>query len=220
VRPEYVRTIEFGYRTTLGKKLYFDISFYRSWYQYFIGYKIGAKVDWPVGTPFANKYTFYRVATNSKDEVVTMGYTAGINYFFKKQLGFDFNYSFNELDRKGSTDPLIPAFNTPRHKYNFGISGRDFIINFFGKRFDHWSYSINYKYVDGFLFEGSPQFTGFVPAYDMVDVQVSKSIPKTYCTLKLGANNVLNNKVIQVYGGPQVGRLVYFSILFDWSARR
>jgi hypothetical protein len=36
-------------------------------------------------------------------------------------------------------------------------------------------------------------------------------------TLKFGASNVLNNEVIQVYGGPRVGRMAYVSILFDFS---
>ena len=28
---------------------------------------------------------------------------------------------------------------------------------------------VNYKWVEGFLFEGSPQFTGSIPSYGLVD---------------------------------------------------
>jgi iron complex outermembrane recepter protein len=215
VKPEQVQTIELGYRTTIQKKLFIDISFYHSWYQNFIGYKIGAKVDWPSGNSLPLSYNVYRVATNSKDEVTTMGFSIGVNYFYKKYLGFSFNHSYNALDRHGSTDDLIPAFNTPTNKFNIGINGRDFPITLFSKKIEHLSYGINYKWVQGFLFEGSPQFTGDVASYDMIDAQVSKTIPQIHCTFKLGANNLLNNMVYQVYGGPLVGRLAYFSILLE-----
>ena len=220
VKPEQVQTIELGYRTTIQKKLFIDISFYHSWYQNFIGYKIGAKLDWPQFSPFLNNVNVYRVATNSKDEITTMGFTVGVNYFFKKQLGFSFNHSYNALDRHGSTDDLIPAFNTPLNKFNIGINGRDFSLRIFGKEIEHLSYGINYKWVQGFLYEGSPQFTGNVDTYDMVDAQVSKTIPKMHCTFKLGANNLLNNMVYQVYGGPQVGRLAYLSILLELDSHK
>jgi outer membrane receptor protein involved in Fe transport len=80
-----------------------------------------------------------------------------------------------------------------------------------------WGYGINWKWQQGFVFEGSPQFTGEVPAYGMLDFQANKYFPEEKMTLKFGASNVLNNEVIQVYGGPRVGRLAYVSILFDFS---
>jgi hypothetical protein len=68
------------------------------------------------------------------------------------------------------------------------------------------------------MFEGSPQFTGEVPAYGMLDVQVNKQFPVYRCTLKLGATNALNNRVFQVYGGPVVGRMIYLSLLFELNS--
>jgi iron complex outermembrane receptor protein len=216
VKPERVQTIEFGYRGSVyNDKLYFDLSYYYSRYEDFLGYKIGAKVDWPYGTPYLNDYQVYRVTTNSKDIVTTQGFTIGLNYFMKKYLGFVANYSWNKIDRGGSTDPVIPAYNTPEHKYNLGVNGRDIDTRIGDFAFRHWGYSINYKYQTGFSYEGSPQFTGYVNAYDMVDVQVNKKVPVWRCTFKLGASNALNNKVYQVYGGPQVGRLAYASVLFE-----
>lgn len=34
-------------------------------------------------------------------------------------------------------------------------------------------------------------------------------------TFKLGASNIFNQKNFQTYGGPRVGRLAYFSIIYD-----
>lgn len=215
IKPEQVKTIEFGYRTTLGKKLFIDANYYYSWYTNFIGYQIGADIDWPAASPFVNSINVYRVATNATTQVTTQGFTIGANYFWQKYLGFNANYSWNVLNLQENRDSLIPAFNTPEHKYNIGISGRNIDSRIGGLSIYNWGYSINYKWQEGFLFEGSPQFTGFVPAYSMVDAQINKKQEKWNCTFKLGASNLLNNQAIQVYGGPRVGRLVYFSILYE-----
>lgn len=217
IRPEQVKTIEFGYRSSLLKdKLYIDLNWYYSWYTHFIGYKIGALPNWPEGYPLpASAPRVYRVAANAEDQVTTTGFSAGINYFIKKYFGIAANYSWNELNRHGSDDELIPAFNTPAHKYNIGFNGRDFDIRFGRYTSASWSYGVNYKYQTGFVFEGSPQFTGYVPAYYMLDAQISKRIARLACTVKVGANNLTNNRTIQVYGGPLIGRLAYISVLFE-----
>ena len=36
-------------------------------------------------------------------------------------------------------------------------------------------------------------------------------------SIKMGASNILNNKVIQVYGGPFIGRMAYLSLSFDFK---
>ena len=47
------------------------------------------------------------------------------------------------------------------------------------------NFNINYKWVEGFQYEGSPQFTGTVPTYNLLDIQISKKIPKYHITLSL-----------------------------------
>ena len=82
-------------------------------------------------------------------------------------------------------------------------------------------FNINYKWIEGFIFEGSPQFTGNIPTYGLLDIQINKTFVKQNITLKIGSSNALNNKVIQVYGGPYIGRMTYFSLNFnlkgDWE---
>lgn len=215
VRPERVWTAEIGYRGTLFRHVYIDLNAYYSLYQHFIGYKIGIESDFNLsGLPENTRV--YRVATNSKDIVHTRGVSVQVSYFFKKYYTLSGNYTYNTLDRRGSTDDLIPAFNTPRHKFNVGISGRDIMMKL-GKKavLKNWGFSVNYKWIEGFLFEGSPQFTGTIPSYDMLDAQINYTWKKAHLMFKLGAQNLLNNKVYQVYGGPRVGRLAYFSIQFD-----
>ncbi len=231
IRPEKVKSVEVGYRTTFLKNIFFDASYYFSFYTDFIGYKLGAgDIVFDPATPnFISKLQFYRIAANAADLVTTQGFSAGLNYYFKKFYGLSGNYSWNELNKQGSEDPIIPAFNTPRNKYNIGFNGREIdsyftLLNFISDKLSfpvkNIGFSINYKWVQGFDYEGSPQFTGYVPSYDMVDLQVNKKVPAINTTFKVGASNVLNNMKYQVYGGPAIGRLAYFSVLVDLEAKK
>lgn len=218
LRPEEVKTIEVGYRASLFSHMFIDASYYYSWYRYFIGYKLGAVIDYNALFNRVTDFIVYRVASNTKDEVTTNGFSVGINYYFADYLSWNANYSYNKLDRRGSTDPIIPAYNTPQNKFNIGISGRDILLPKI--HLYHFGFSLNYRWVQGFLYEGSPQFTGFVPTYGKLDVQVNKEFPKIYMTLKIGASNVLNNLKYEVYGGPYVGRLAYVNAVFDFGKKK
>jgi len=151
----------------------------------------------------------------SENQVTTQGFALGANYYFKKYYSFNGNYSWNKLNKSFEDDPIIPAFNTPEHKYNLGISGRDVPIKLGDKTIKHFGFNVNYKWIQGFLFEGSPQFTGLIPTYDLVDAQINFKAKKLNSTFKLGATNILNNKQFQTYGGPRIGRLAYFSISYE-----
>lgn len=217
VRPEKVKTFELGYRTTLFDKLYVDANYYYSIYRDFIGYRIGVDADLSrtiFGTYELTVYDVFRFASNAEDVVNTQGFSLGLNYFVGKFYAFNGNYSWNQLNKRGSDDPLIPAFNTPLHKFNIGFSGRDIETVLFNKlAVNGVGFNVNFKWVDGFEFEGSPQFSGKIDDYELVDVQISKRVPKMNSVFKLGCSNLLNNLHYEVFGGPLIGRLGYFSIL-------
>ena len=231
IRPEQARTIEFGYKGNIAdQSLFIDAGYYYTSYTNFIGYNIGidAYID-PINN-FPTNIGVYRVAANAKSRVTTQGVAIGLNYYFKK-YALGGNYSWNQLNKKGSDDPIIPAFNTPEHKFNISFSGEKLKLPYLQS--EHFGFGINYKWIEGFVFEGSPQFTGTVPTYDMLDLQINYQVPSLKTTFKLGASNVLglmplfdaenentqrsvfNNLNYQVYGGPYVGRLVYFSVQTD-----
>lgn len=208
IRPEKVKTAEIGYRTTLFESTFVDASYYYSLYNDFIGYNIGLRATFSeIGLP--NSVQAYRYSANSVEEVTTQGFSIGVNHYLGKYYKIGGNYSWNALV-SDVDDPIVPAFNTPEHKYNIGLSGRNMPLgnNKFG-------FSVNYKWIDGFIFEGSPQFTGFIPSYDLLDAQINFTLPKINSVIKLGASNVLDNKIYQTYGGPRVGRLAYASITYE-----
>ncbi|MCB9194572.1 MAG: TonB-dependent receptor, partial [Flavobacteriales bacterium] len=125
----------------------------------------------------------------------------------------------------------------PENKFNIGVTGHDLRIPFTTR--PDLGFGINYKYIEGFTFEGSPQFTGPIPSYDMVDAQVNVRFPKENLTVKLGCSDLFgvvplfdpdvpdgekgdrmwNNDVRMVYGGPLVGRLAYLQLIYELDMR-
>ena len=218
IRPEKVRTLEIGYRGTVEDILYLDLSYYYSLYKDFIGYRVGAKfnandtiVNGVVGYDLnARSIEIHRMSANSENNVSTHGASIGMNLYLNNYL-INGNYSLNILNKKNTDDPIIPAYNTPKHKFNIGFSARE--LKF--KNIKGISFNLNYKWVDKFKFVGSPQFTGIVDRYSTVDAQLSKNFEKINTTIKFGASNIFDNKHYQVYGGPLIGRLSYVSLAYD-----
>ncbi len=251
LRPEQVRTIEVGYRGTHWESVYIDASAYNSWYTDFIGYIIGLHADFPqAGNVPPVNLIAYRVAANASSQVTTQGASIGVSWY-RPKMTWTGNYSYNKLT-SGDDDPIIPAFNTPQNKFNFGFTSHDRRIP--GTDLRNLAYGINWKYVEGYIFSGSPQFSGRIPSYDMVDAQVSVKFPKKGLTVKLGASNLfglvplleatgarflynpgvlfefadngktygqnmLDNDVYLVYGGPRVGRLAYLQLTYELDTR-
>ncbi|MFZ1692378.1 MAG: carboxypeptidase-like regulatory domain-containing protein [Flavobacteriales bacterium] len=236
LRPEQVRTIEAGYRGTHAEKFYIDASAYHSWYTDFIGYLIGlsGRFNQTNGFPEGGLQA-YRVAANATTTVRTQGANLGVSYY-RKRMTYGVNYSYNQLVT-GDDDPIIPAFNTPRNKFNVSFTGHDMKVPFSGK--PNLGFGINWKYVEGFTFTGSPQFTGPIPSYDMIDAQVNVKFPAQHLTVKVGGSNLFglvpffdsevegsekfdrafDNRVRMVYGGPFVGRLAYVQLIYELDRR-
>ncbi len=213
VRPEKVQSLELGYKGVIANKLYLDGSAYVSFYRYFLGYQIGATVTDGSSTGKLPRQV-YRVAANSPDRVMTYGVSVGFNYFFVRNFSLNGNYSWNKINLMGSTDPIIPAYNTPEHKFNVGVSGSNIKL---GKA-RGFGFNLTYKWIQGFEFQGSPQFSGSIPTYSLLDAQINWEVKKIYTTFKLGGSNLISNHNYQAYGGPGIGRMIYGSVLIDIDA--
>ncbi len=216
IRPERVRTAEVGWRATLFDRVFVDANYYYSNYNDFIGYVIGAKiVEGTTAIDRLKEVQVYRVAANATEQVTTQGFSIGLNTFLGDYQSLSGNYSWNKLT-SDVNDPIVPAFNTPEHKFNVGWNLRNYPLK--KKKEMLLGAGVNYKWIEGFLFEGSPQFTGSISSYGLVDAQCSLTKDylinntETTITYKIGSSNALNNQVYQVFGGPLVGRLAYLSI--------
>jgi iron complex outermembrane recepter protein len=220
ITPEKVKTAEIGYRTTIFNNTFVDASYFFNYYNDFIGYKIGLTIPFDsielfpgfpkTAYPVFQNSKIYRIAANSDQTVISNGFSIGINHYFAKYYSLSTNYSYNALITK-ETDNIVPAFNTPKNKINFGISGRDLPVN--NMKF---GFNVNYKWIEQFDFEGSPQFTGVIPSYSLMDAQITLGVPKSNLSFKIGASNILNNKQFQSYGGPRIGRMAYLAATYDF----
>ena len=225
VVPEKVKTIELGYRTSINSSIFLDMSYYFNTYTDFLGYNILLDVPFdtinviglpPIISPNLFNTEVLRISANSDEVITTHGFAAGVNYYFSNYFSLSGNYSWNKLI-SDVTDNIVPAFNTPEHKYNVGIGGRRMPV--LGNTDVTFGFNINYKWVEGFLFEGSPQFTGEIPTYDMLDAQMNFTFSKINTTIKMGASNILDNQQFQTYGGPRIGRMAYISATYDFKKK-
>ncbi len=217
IQPEKVKTFELGYRTIWWDKLYWDASYYYNIYDQFLGFRVGLDVDFnELGLP--SDVEVLRVSANAESQVTTQGFAIGANYYFNRYYQLSSNYTWSKLNTE-TDDEIIPAFNTPEHKFNVSFSGRNVPFRISGIRTENLGFNINYKWIDSFLFEGSPQFTGIIPRYDLLDIQLNYEFKKINTTLKVGASNILDNLHFETVGGPLVGRLAYIKINYEFNKK-
>jgi len=213
IKPEQVYSTEVGYRGAFGGRFYVDMNAYVSWYKDFIG---NIRVDEPGGEAhvteetgvdaiLTDNYDLIQYPTNASEGVLTYGTSIGLNYYLWKNLAISANYTFSDLNTKNLTDPIIPGFNTPKHKVNVGVGGDNL--------WKGLGFSVRFKWLDDFLWE-STFGDGEVPSYYTLDAQLNYTFKK-YFTLQVGGSNITNNEHIEAYGSPTIGWLAYGSILFD-----
>ena len=213
LRLEQVSSYEAGYKGQLVKDLVLDVSYYYSQYRDFVvpGVLIG-NVDGsrptfgqllaaaPVRFQDARLPTRVLVVASNLDlRVRTQGALLGLTYTVRRAANFTGNYSFNQL--LNASDE-VPFYNTPRHKFNAGAFGE------LGRRL---GYSLNYRWAAGHRYE-STFAAGSLAAYQSLDAQVRYAVPKLGTTFELGGSNLFDTNNVQVYGGPQIGRLAYVGI--------
>jgi outer membrane receptor protein involved in Fe transport len=222
IRPEQVRTFELGYKAFLTQFLMVDASVYASRYRDFIGSLdfIGPRRE-KVGTNdvavthseiLTDSVAYFRRYLNAEQDVNTWGASVGMLLALgpKYSLMANYTYSHIESQEAGGDYGLRTEFNTPAHKANATFAGRN--LRLMGA--PRFGFAVNYRWIDSYLF----QFgfgNGVVPAYSLVDAQVSYKMPKLRSTFKLGGTNVLNNRHVEMFGGPSVGSMVYIQITYD-----
>ena len=221
LRPERVATVEVGYKAQITDQLSLDAAYYLSRYRDFIGQvrliantdgsrptlvQIGAAAVRP--QPFQTQDQTTRVIqvqANAAQEVRASGGLLSLTYSPSKAVNVNGNYTLNVLDTSNLPENFQTYYNTPKHKYNVGVYGT------LAKRF---SYSANYRWAEAFLFE-SPFAAGQLGSTQSIDGQLNYAFPRLGTTVQVGGSNLGNARNVQVYGGPQVGRLVYAGLTLD-----
>ena len=210
IKPEKALASEVAYSGVyFDNKLDVKATYYLNRYKDFIGYKIGLEVPFVIGG-FPGIPIAYRFAANAQDITFTTGFSLGLSYFLNNIVTLTGNYSWNEIFKQ-SDDPLIPAYNTPAHKFNIGLNFRDFKIG----NIENWHFGTNFRFIEGYTFESSPQFSGEIPPQIHWNANISKRIPALNMNLKISCSNILDRKQNGLYGGPKVGRFIFGSVSFS-----
>jgi outer membrane receptor protein involved in Fe transport len=222
IRPEFVRSMEVGYKGAVLPNLVVDVSGYLNLYRDFIGMVtfVGPHVD-DVGTaemPLTPEklavrgrdadtlYTQYRRYINAPDRITSGGLAAGLNYYATRWLYLMVGYSMNKLTRGLENPDFLTEFNTPLHKVTLTVAGRNIK--------QRYGFAVNWRWSDGYDFQYSFA-SGYVPAFHLFDAQVSCRLPKYKSTVKVGGVNILNNRHIEAFGGPMLGAMVYLRVTYD-----
>ncbi|MCS6904287.1 MAG: carboxypeptidase-like regulatory domain-containing protein [Bacteroidia bacterium] len=223
IKPEFIQALEVGYKGMLLPNLMLDAAVYYSRYTSFIGainFVGPARQD--VGTPYValtakdldslrpggvEQFQRFRRYANAEKPVTTWGSSVGIILFLNSKFTFNTNYTYAQiLSQEDKQQQIQTEFNTPRHKVNISLTARN-LWKFFG-------FGIQYRYNEAFFFQYSFA-SGIVPTYHLVDAQLSYYLPKMKTQLKLGGTNILNNRHIEVFGGPTIGTVVYLQLTYD-----
>lgn len=222
LQTEQIQTLEIGYKGLIKDKLLIDMNYYSSTYNNFIGAAIlVGNIDGSSPDPVAlaqvlagidttqvfnqagNETRVIQAYHNLDQEVKAQGFQIGLEYYLNKAINLRFNYSFNELiNRDDLPDNFLTFYNTPKNKFNVGSSGK--IAN-------RIRYNINYRWVEGFLFE-FPVATGTIEDYSTLDASISYEVPRINSTFRLNATNILDTDNIQYVAGPNLGRMITLGI--------
>jgi hypothetical protein len=226
LKPEFVQYYEVGGRFQLISGLYADVEYARAYYRDFVLYRnvISSEPAYetgttkPIGLSNVNpstlaglenlrdgRYYAYNTATNLSDQVYAEYASLGIEYAITPKILWTASYSYATLVLSVAKDPsFLPNFNTPRHKV-----GSSVYLSNFGR----WGGSLNYRWIDAFRMDGLIQ--GAVPAVQWVDAQISYTVPKWKTQFRIGGQNILNIRYVQLPGGPRIGGLYYFQVVYD-----
>ncbi|WP_046246781.1 TonB-dependent receptor [Hymenobacter terrenus] len=210
LRLEQVNSYEVGYKGLLSKNLVLDLSYYFSTYRDLeVQIPLISNVDGSrpsltqlaTAAPgrFQNPQLPTRVvvvASNLDLLVRTQGALASLTYTATRALNLTGNYSLNFLLNSSAE---VPFYNTPKHKFNVGA---------YGELTRHLGYNMNYRWAQAHRYE-SNFAAGYLSAYQTFDAQLRYGLPKLGTTIEIGGSNLLNTNNLQIFGGPQIGRLVY-----------
>ena len=210
-KPETMESYEIGYRGIINNKLLIDAYYYFSKYKNFIAKQAVARGDSAgnpsnnlqyLASPFtSNNYSF---ATNSETPVKANGWGLSLQYRVGKTYTFTGNVYGDELS--GVQEGLVTFFNTPRTRFNLGFSSSN--------AYKGIGFNVIYKWQNEINWEGTFG-SGTIPAFGVLDAQVSYNFTKQKVLLKIGGTNITNNYYRNAFGNPYIGALFYASIGYN-----
>ena len=200
LKPERNTTYEMGYKGLLvNDRLLIDFNAYYTHYKNFVE-RANLTITTKTGEP-----KIHALYANLEEDVNAYGIGLGFEYAIAEKYRFYSNYQFNDFNtpaHKTGFGFVIPAFNTPKNRVNFGLNRHNEI----GFGFD-----VAGRYVSEYDFI-STLGKGYIPAYFTMDAAISYRFENLNFTL--AASNLLGQEYRTIYGGPTVGSIYTFSVIY------
>lgn len=208
IGPEQLRSFEIGYKGIFANNFLIDINSYYSSYTNFIGGE-----DYVLRTPTTHHGetvpagTVYSAYVNFPEDVTSIGVGIGLTYNLPSDFLINGSYTYATFDDNSEANSAFRAgFNTPENKFTVGIGNRRIT--------DNLGFNINFRWQEEFLWQ-SDFGSWNVPAFGVLDAQVSYKVPAIKTIFKLGGTNIAGSDYRTNLGGPFVGQQYYLSLTFD-----
>ena len=142
----------------------------------------------------------YSYTQNSPDVVKASGWGITLEYQLPRRYVIAGNLFSDKL--KDVPDGFITYFNAPDLRANLSLRNDNVFKGIGFNVIAKWQ---NYNNYEGTFVAGQ------LPAFWMVDAQVSYRQPKSKSIFRIGGSNILNHYARTGYGSPYVGGLYYVS---------
>ncbi|MGN6296705.1 MAG: TonB-dependent receptor [Ginsengibacter sp.] len=218
-KAETVNSFEGGYKGLLfQKRLLVDLYGYFGIYNDFISRTLVAQSINGDKSVFADPATVranlsdpklattYSVPVNVKGDVNTYGFGLSLTYSLPNNFLMAANVSSDHLG--DVPQGFIAGFNAPELR-----AGGSFSNTGFGKQ-NRFGFNVSYRWQDKIDYQGDFA-NGVVPAYQVVDAQLSYKFFYPKFLLKIGATNLLNQYYRNGFGNPSIGGLYYVSLGYN-----
>jgi len=209
-KPETMESYEIGYRGVINNKFIFDAYYYFCKYKDFIAREAVARGASgnpstsvkELASPFTS--TNYSFVVNSETPVKANGWGLGLEYRIGKTYSITGNVYGDQLTNV--QEGLVTFFNTPKTRFNLGLSSSNAYKGF--------GFNVIYKWQDKINWEGTFG-SGTIPAFGTLDAQVSYNFTKQKVLIKIGGTNITNHYYRNAFGNPYIGGLYYASIGYN-----
>jgi outer membrane receptor protein involved in Fe transport len=211
VKPEKVKTIEFGYRGKLSQSLIVDFSVYQNDYTDFINTQgVLSPLYGEVGDNSLSvlailngDFETYSAYTNTDAEISSWGAAVSVatKVFGNFDLSLNYTHSVLDFDEEANPD-FATNWNTPEHKIKgqFGHS----------QLFKNVGFNVAWRYNSEFYWEATFG-EGPVAENHVMDAQVTLTLPKLKSEIKAGAANLGGNEYYTAFGSGFIGSQYYLS---------
>ena len=235
LQTEKVSTVEVGYKTLIGNRLFIDAYYYYSIFDDFI-----AEIDFTQAVDLTDTDTRdgydrvdnfdpdsdagkdaiinnnvpdgrlqrYGFDVNADGTVESHGFAFEAEYVLGRGYSVGGNVAFNDLiSQQDLIDQGFRAsYNTPEWRFNLRVQNRKLTKNI--------GFNVVYRWQDAFIWESSFG-EGVIDAYGTLDAQVSYKIPTINTTVKLSGSNILNDYYTTSIGNPRLGGIYLLTFTFD-----